>query len=156
LIPGQSVFGSHPVQWSPALNANWNSGCTPVSGVFQANVAGNPSPVNCAAFEDPSSASISAGGGYVFGNIPSAVSWWRSPGYKNEDFAFIKRTSIREGKDILFKFDITNIFNRHTFGGIDGNPYDSFFGVPGGGGHSTINGTNTGQRGMQATLRYEF
>ena len=152
LIPGQSVFGSHPVQWSPALNATWNSGCKESSGLFSPNVPGNPSPVNCAAFEDPSAASISTGGGYVFGNLPTAVSWWRSPGYKNEDFAILKRTTIREGKDILFKLDIPNAFNRHTFGGIDGNPGDSFFGVPGGGGHSVINAP----RQIQATLRFEF
>ena len=153
LVPGQSVFGSHPVQWSLANNATWNSGCfTAPNGIFAPNAPGNPSPVNCAAFEDPSAASISAGGGYAFGNLPTAVSWWRSPGYKNEDFAIIKRTSIREGKDILFKLDIPNAFNRHTFGGIDGNPFDTFFGVPGGGGHGVINQART----IQATLRYEF
>ncbi|MGA8346160.1 MAG: hypothetical protein WB781_29790, partial [Candidatus Sulfotelmatobacter sp.] len=70
----------------------------------------------------------------------------------NEDFAILKRTTIREGKDILFKLDIPNAFNRHTFGGIDGNPGDSFFGVPGGGGHSVINAP----RQIQATLRFEF
>jgi hypothetical protein len=152
LIPGQSVFGSHPVQWTPALNATWNSGCVATNGIFAAQVPTNPSPVNCAAFEDPSAASLSTGGGYVFGNIPTAVGWWRSPWYKNEDFAILKRTTIREGKDILFKLDIPNAFNRHTFGGIDGNPGDSFFGVAGGGGHGVTNAP----RQIQATLRFEF
>ena len=152
LIPGQSVFGAHPVQWTPALNSNWNSGCKATNGVFSQIVSGAPSPANCAAFLDPSAASLNAGGGYVFGNLPTAVSWWRSPGYLNEDFAIIKRTMIREGQNILLKFDIPNAFNRHTFGGIDGNPTDQFFGVPGGGGHSVINGP----RQIQATIRYEF
>ena len=152
LIPGQSVFGAHPVQWTPALNQGWDSSCKAVNGIFTANTAGAPSPVNCGAFEDPSAAALHAGGGYVFGNLPTAVSWWRSPGYKNEDFAIIKRTMIREGQNILLKFDIPNAFNRHTFGGIDGNPTDQFFGVPGGGGHSVINGP----RQIQATIRYEF
>jgi len=156
LIPGQSVFGSHPAGWSPALSTTWNSGCTPTNGIFAPNAPGSPSPVNCAAFEDPSAASLAAGGGFVFGNIPTAVSWWRSPGYHNEDFSLIKRTSIREGQDILFKMDFSNAFNRHTFGGIDGNPGDSYFGVPGGSGHSTINGSNVAQRTLQASLRYEF
>jgi hypothetical protein len=152
LIPGQSVFGSNPVQWTPALDHGWDSSCKATNGVFAANTPGAPSPVNCAAFLDPSAASLAAGGGYVFGNIPTAVSWWRSPGYRNEDFAIIKRTYIRESQNILFKLDIPNAFNRHTFGGIDGNPTDGFFGVPGGGGHSVINGP----RQIQATLRYEF
>jgi len=151
LIPGQSVFGPNPTQWTPALNSTWNSGCHTVNGIFQPNQAG-PSPVNCNAFEDPSAASLSAGGGYVFGNIPTAVSWWRSPGYKNEDMSLIKRTAVHEGQSILLKFDVQNVFNRHIFGGIDGNPYDSYFGVPGGGGHTVLNSPRT----IQATIRYEF
>jgi len=154
LIPGQPVFGTHPVQWTPALNSNWNSGCQESNGVFSrpSHYANAPSPVNCAAFLDPSAASIAAGGGYVFGNLPTAVSWWRSPGFKNEDASVIKRTEVHEGQSILLKFDIQNVLNRHTFGGIDGNPTDSFFGVPGGGGHSVLNNPRT----IQATIRYEF
>jgi len=152
LISGQRVFPSNPVQWSPALNNGWNSGCKAVNGVFSPIAPGNPTPVNCNAFEDPSAASLSAGGGYVFGNLPSVVSWWRSPGYKNEDFAILKRTNITESKDILFKLDLPNAFNRHVFSSIDGNPGDTFFGVPGGGGHSVINSP----RNIQATLRFEF
>jgi hypothetical protein len=155
LVPGQAVFGAHPVQWSLANNANWNSSCTETSGLWAASVPGNPSPVNCAAFEDPSALNPLPGGAvsqYAFGNIPSVVSWWRSPWYKNEDFAVLKRTTVREGQDILFKLDIPNAFNRHTFGGIDGYPGDTFFGVPGGSGHGVINGP----RQIQATLRYEF
>jgi hypothetical protein len=152
LIPGVPVFPANAQKWTPALNANWNSGCAAVSGIYQPVVPGNPSPVNCAAFEDPSAASISNGGGYVFGNLPTAVSWWRSPGFKDEDLSVIKRTSVHEGHSILFKVDAQNVFNRHTFGGIDGNPTDSFFGVPGGGGHTVLNNPRT----LQATIRYEF
>jgi hypothetical protein len=146
------VFNKNAAHWTPQATA-WNSGCTATNGIF-ANAVGNPGngPANCAAFEDPSAASISAGGGYVFGNLPTVVSWWRSPGYKNEDFAISKRTTITESKDILFKLDIPNAFNRHVFGGIDGWPGDQFFGVPGGSGHSVINAP----RNIQATLRFEF
>jgi len=153
LVSGQSAFPTHPVAWTPALDAGWNSGCSlNGQGIFEPNNPGGPTPVNCAAFMDPSDASLANGGGYVFGNLPSVVGWWRSPDYKNEDFSVIKRTAIRENKMIVFKLDIPNAFNRHVFGAIDGNPYDSFFGVAGGGGHSVINAPRT----MQATLRYEF
>jgi hypothetical protein len=163
LIPGVPVFASHPVQWTPALNnvnGGWNSGCTEgisgsAPGVFGANVPGNPTTVNCAAFEDPSNLNPGPSGfvsAYRFGNLPTAVSWWRSPGFKNEDMSVIKRTETHEGQALLLKFDIQNVFNRHTFGGIDGNPADSFFGVPGGGGHSVLNNPRT----IQATIRYEF
>ena len=152
LIPGTIGVRFAPRESSPALNATWNSGCKESSGLFSPNVPGNPSPVNCAAFEDPSAASISTGGGYVFGNLPTAVSWWRSPGYKNEDFAILKRTTIREGKDILFNW-ISPMRSTDTpsvaLTEIQG---DSFFGVPGGGGHSVINAP----RQIQATLRFEF
>jgi hypothetical protein len=149
-----SAFPAHPVQWSPGpLNTGWNSGCFENgAGVFQPNVPGAPTPVNCSAFEDPSNASLAAGGGYVFGNLPSVVGWWRSPAYKNEDFAIIKRTPITESKQIIFKLDIPNAFNRHVFGAIDGNPFDGFYGVPGGGGHNVVNAP----RQIQATLRFEF
>jgi hypothetical protein len=152
LVAGQSPFASNPKQWTPALNSTWNDSCKEVNGVFTPNFPNNPTPINCAAFEDPSNTSVPFGGGYIFGNLPSVVGWWRSPAYKNEDFSIIKRTAIREGKVIMFKLDIPNAFNRHIFGAIDGNPGDPFFGVPGGGGHAVINAA----RQMQATLRYEF
>ncbi len=152
LVPGQAVFPAHPAHWSPALDKGWNSGCTESNGLFTPNVASAPQTANCGAFVDPSAASLAGGGGYVFGDLPTAVSWWRSPGYMNEDFSIIKRTSIREGQNILFKADIPNAFNRHTFGGIDGWPGDQYFGVPGGSGHSVINGP----RQIQLMLRYEF
>jgi hypothetical protein len=118
LIPGQPVFGSNPVQWTPELDNIWDSGCTPTNGVYAATNPATPHPVNCAAFLDPSAAGLASGAGYVFGNLPNAISWWRSPGYMNEDFAIIKRTNITESQTILFKLDIPNAFNRHTFGGI--------------------------------------
>jgi Carboxypeptidase regulatory-like domain len=153
-VPGQSVFGSHPAQWTPALDSTWNSGCKYTAGVWSRDPknASLPTPVNCSAFIDPSGASLAAGGGYVFGNLPTAVSWWRSPGFKNEDVSIIKRTEIHEGQSILLKFDIQNVTNRHTFGGIDGYPGDAYFGVAGGSGHGVLNSPRT----IQATIRYEF
>jgi Carboxypeptidase regulatory-like domain len=147
-------FPANPVHWTPALNSGWNSGCVEgANGIFgtPTGVSG-PVTVNCSSFENPSDTSVPFGGGYLFGNLPTVVSWWRSPAYKNEDFSIIKRTQVREGQSIMFKLDIPNAFNRHVFGAIDGNPTDSFFGVPGGGGHSVINAPRT----LQATLRYEF
>jgi hypothetical protein len=150
-LTGLPVFNTNAAHWTPQNNTNWNSACTSTNGVLTPS-GSTVGPANCAAFEDPSAVSLSAGTGYAFGNLPSVVSWWRSPGYKNEDFAILKRTSITEGKDILFKLDIPNAFNRHVFGGIDGFPGDQFFGVPGGSGHAVLNAP----RNIQATLRFEF
>jgi hypothetical protein len=136
---------------TPQFVGGWNSGCFENgAGVFQPNSV-TPTPANCTAYLDPSAGSLAAGGGYVFGNLPSVVGWWRSPGYKNEDFSIIKRTAVGESKFILLKFDIPNAFNRHTFGGINGNPFDGHFGVAGSGG-SVINGP----RDVQVTARFEF
>jgi len=148
LVPGQPVFNPNGRKWTPALNSTWDSSCAYSFGVLTAHMPSNPSPANCAAFEDPNAISLNAGTGYAFGNIPSVVGWWRSPWYKNEDFSILKRTTIAEGKDILFKLDIPNAFNRHTFGEIDGYPGDTTFGVP--------QGVINAPRKIQATLRYEF
>jgi hypothetical protein len=148
-----TAFPAHPAHWTPAQNSTWNSGCVEnANGIFQPASTTSPATVNCSSFENPSDTSVPFGGGYIFGNLPTVVSWWRSPGYKNEDFSVIKRTTIREGQVLMFKLDIPNAFNRHVFGAIDGNPTDPFFGVPGGGGHGVVNAPRT----LQATLRYEF
>jgi hypothetical protein len=168
-VPGVSPFGSG--SWSPSaeVSANggrvltsvsggsasfsggWNSSCSENgAGVFQPNGT-SPTPGNCSAYVDPSVASLAAGGGYIFGNLPAVVGYWRSPGYKNEDISIIKRTAIGESKFVMLKFDIPNAFNRHTFAAIDGGPGDSHFGVAGGGG-TVINGA----RDIQVTLRVEF
>jgi hypothetical protein len=170
-IPGVTPFGSG--SWSPTqeLTANggkvistvsgghanfsggWNSSCSEnAAGVFQPQVTNpSPTPANCAAYLNPNTASLAGGGGYVYGNLPPVVGWWRSPGYKNEDIAIIKRTQIGEGKVFMLKFDLPNAFNRHTFGAIQGGPGDAHFGVPGSGG-----GVINGPRDIQVTGRFEF
>jgi hypothetical protein len=164
LIPGQSLFLSNPSHWTPALDGFFNSagpnsvgfqsGCTENSnGTFSFSSNSNSPILNCAALLDPSKIVGSVPGApYVFGNLPPVEGWLRSPGYVNEDFAIIKRTQIRESSSIVFKLDIPNAFNRHVFSSLSGSPGDSFFGVPGGGGHGVLNGS----RQIQATLRYEF
>jgi len=155
LIPGQSLFVSQPTKWTPASNGTWNSGCGENStGTFTANSGTNI--VNCAAFLDPSKASLAAGGGYVYGSLPQILSYWRSPRYVNEDFSIIKRTTIRESQAILFKLDIPNAFNRHVFGQVDGNIGDTHFGVPGYGNFAGTPTVINSPRQIQATLRYEF
>jgi len=163
LLPGQPLLVSHPAHWSPALDNTWVSSCTggPSPGTFVQNTTGGTNPtsnpvVNCAGFLDPSAASLAAGGGYVYGNLPQILSSWRSPGYLNEDFSIIKRTTIRESQAILFKLDIPNAFNRHIFGQVDGNLGDRHFGVPGFGNFAGLPTVINGARQIQATLRYDF
>jgi hypothetical protein len=155
LIPGQSMFVSNPAKWTPGLNSTWNSGCSETgTGTFTPNAG--PMILNCSAFLDPSAASLAAGGGYVYGNLPQIISSWRSPVYLNEDFSIMKRTTIRESHSILFKIDIPNAFNRHVFGQIDGNIFDTHFGVPGYGNFAGTPTVINAARQIQATLRYDF
>jgi hypothetical protein len=128
LAPGKSVFPTNPVQWSPSLDATWNSGCVQNNGVFTPNVATAPRSANCDGFVNPSAASIASGAGYAFGNLPIAVSWWRSPGYKNEDFAILKERYAGRGHSAQSRYSnaLNCRFWRH-----DGWPEDQYFGVAG-------------------------
>jgi len=149
ILPGMPLISPNASSFNPF---GGDSGChANTDGTFTPKSSNNF--FNCAALLNPNtSASLVAQQGYVFGNLPVAFSNIRSPGYINEDFAIIKRTSITEGQSFIFKLDIPNAFNRHVFAGIDGNPGSSTFGVPGGGNHSVLNAA----RQIQITLRYQF
>jgi hypothetical protein len=108
---------------------------------------------NCGAFTDPNSVSNIAQRGYAFGNIARTIGNIRSPAYLNEDFSVIKRTTLYESHAIIFRADLLNAFNRHTFAALDGNWSDATFGIPGAGGSGMIvNYPKT----VQLSLRYEF
>jgi len=133
-----------------------NSGCTldaaGAAGTYTANTTNNF--FNCAAFldqNDPNSTSF-AQNGFTFGNVPLSFGNIRNPNYFNEDFSIIKRTTLFESHVLVFKLDIPNAFNRHSFGHIDGNITSSTFGVPGGGSHTVLNSP----RIIQMSLRYQF
>jgi carboxypeptidase family protein/TonB-dependent receptor-like protein len=147
-VPGVPLISPNASNFNPF---GADSGCTPHSdGTFTANSSNNF--FNCAAIIDPNASDLVTQRGFAFGNMPVFFSGLRSPGYVNEDFSIIKRTTIAEGHIITFKADFPNAFNRHVFGQLDGNPFSGTFGVPGGGGHSVLNAP----RQIQLTLRYEF
>jgi hypothetical protein len=159
LLPGQPFFVSHPAHWTPSLGPTWNSTCIEnTDGTFAFAPGNNAQIVNCPALIDPSAASLNAGGGFVYGNLPTLFSNWRSPGYIDEDFSVLKRTTIRESHVILFKLDIPNAFNRHIFGNGGGAPatFNPTFGAPGFTFFGSPNGGLNPARQIQATLRYEF
>ena len=128
-----------------------DSGCSQnPDGTWHSNSGNNF--FNCAALLQPNADSLVAQRGYVFGNLPVAISSIRNPGYINEDFAIIKNTTLFETHTLTFKVDLPNAFNRHVFGRRDGNIFSNTFGVPGGGGHNVLNAP----RKIQLTLRYQF
>jgi hypothetical protein len=159
LLPGQPMFVPHPAHWTPSLGPNYNSTCVNNNdGTFSFAPGNNAPIINCPALIDPSAVSLANGGGFVFGNLPTTFGNWRSPGYMNEDFSIIKRTTVREGQVVLFKVDIPNAFNRHVFGNGGGAPqtWNPTFGTPGFTFYGSANGGVNGARQIQLTLRYEF
>jgi hypothetical protein len=108
---------------------------------------------NCAAFSDPNSPSNVAARGYAFGTMPRTVGNVRAPSFYNEDFSLIKRTSIYEHHAIIFRADLFNAFNRHSFAPPDAYWNDTTFGIPGGGGSGMI---LNAPKALQLSLRYEF
>jgi hypothetical protein len=102
---------------------------------------------NPAAFTDPN-VNVTGSTPYRFGNKPSYEDDDRGFAYEEEDFGLIKRTPITEKVGLEFRAEFFNAFNRHVFGGPDGNPYDAGFG--------TVGGTNNSPRAGQLTLRLEF
>jgi len=148
LVPGQPLLAPNHGSFNPFLA---NSGCTEqANGTFTANSTNNF--FNCAAFMDPNAAALVAQRGYVYGDAPLILGNVRSQRYFNEDFAILKRTTIRENQSIVFKVDIPNAFNRHVFGTRDGYIGDSTFGVSGGGSYNVVSPV----RQIQLTLRYQF
>jgi hypothetical protein len=159
LVPGQSLFVPHPAHWSPSQALTYNSTCNENGdGTFTFAQPDGQHIINCPALIDPSALSISAGGGFVYGNLPTTFASWRSPSYLEEDFSIIKRTTIRENHVISLKIDLPNAFNRHVFGAGGGAPqtWNPTFGTPGFTFYGAPNGGLNPARQIQATLRYEF
>jgi hypothetical protein len=56
----------------------------------------------------------------------------RNPPFLSENFSAVKRTPIRESINVEYRMEISNVFNRTLFGGINTNLTDTNFGRPGG------------------------
>ncbi len=151
-IAGISLLSSSASSFNPfgADSSCQQNAPGAAAGTYTANTTNNF--FNCAAFLNPNAASFVAQRGFVFGDMPLSFGNIRNPGYVNEDFSIIKRTTLFETHTLVFKLDIPNAFNRHSFGRIDGNITSPTFGVPGGNGHSVLNAP----RQIQLSLRYQF
>jgi hypothetical protein len=88
-----------------------------------------------------------SGGGTIFGNLGRNV--LRGPGQRNVDMAFIKRTRLGEKADMVFRWELFNVFNWSNFA----NPA-SDVSSPGTFGKNTAMSVNP--RIMQFALKLEF
>jgi hypothetical protein len=102
-------------------------------------------------------------GNYAFGNAPRELSNVRNFFHKDEDLQVGKPFPLIGERLILnFRFDAFNIFNRHSFGCMDGSVGDTNFGAftCGAGPNSEVNNNITSSvppsRTMQGNVRITF
>ncbi len=147
-VPGVPIYSPNKSSFDPSLP----TGCSQnADGTFSSLTNNNY--FNCAAIFNQNADSLVAVRGYQFGDLPLTLGNVRSEHYFSEDFSIIKRTAISETHGLIFKADLTNAFNRHIFGTLDGNvgPNNTTFGVPKG-----PRGVINARRQIQLTLRYQF
>jgi len=148
-VPGQPLLSANHSSFDVGQAfLNGGTGCQAnPDGTFSAP-AGVSTYWNCAAFIDPNATNLVAANGYTFGDMPRIIGSVRSQGYFNEDFSIIKRFNLFESQSIVFKTELFNAFNRHTFTRPDTGVTSGTFG--------TSFGTVNNPRNVQFTLRYEF
>lgn len=148
LNPFNTQFGTDPNVNSLYNGSTVNYTSNPNVTALQAVAAFDPT------VRDANTAYSNSGGKtilpYVLGNTPRVTGEVRTPTYFDEDFSLLKHIPIRHGADFVFKFELFNAFNRHTFTLPDQAPTDLLFGVP----TATIQGNP--QRSGQATARITF
>ena len=82
----------------------------------------------------------------TYGNVARGVLY--SPGHVNFDTSLVKNTSVREGLNLQFRFEMFNMFNTPAFGFPN-----AAIGSPTVG---RITGTVADNRSLQMALKFEF
>jgi hypothetical protein len=95
-----------------------------------------------------SRAAFAIPGPYQFGTASPFLNDVRNPPFFTEALSIVKRTRLWEGGDIEYRADISNLFNRTSFGGINVNLSDANFG--------RVTGPQQGPRIIQMALRLNF
>jgi len=85
---------------------------------------------------------------FTFGNAAQFYSAVRNPRVLTENLGIVKRTRFAEGRDFEIRADLSNLFNRTNFGGINTTLNDPNFGRP--------TGVMTGPRIVQMAMRVNF
>jgi hypothetical protein len=149
ILGGWELSGILMLQSGPPLQAV-QSGGTLWNGTQRPNLIGDPHTsgsiydrlsnyVNAAAFSRPVPD--------AFGSAPRLLNM-RGPRVNTLDAALLKSWTVKEGKQLQFRMEATNVRNHPIFGQPDMNYGGSNFG--------RITGTKVGQRNAQASLKYIF
>src|SRR5262249_3911518 len=93
-------------------------------------------------------AAFAVPGAYQFGTASPYLNAVRNPPILTESLSIVKRTTIKESMNLEFRTDISNLFNRTVFGGINVNLNDANFGRP--------TAVQLGPRIIQMALRLNF
>ncbi len=89
-------------------------------------------------------------GAYQFGTAAPFLNDVRNPPFFNESLSIVKRTSFtgEVGRDLEIGADVSNLFNRTVFGGVNVNLADPNFG--------RVTGVQNGPRVIQMRMRLNF
>lgn len=87
-------------------------------------------------------------GPYQFGTAAPFLNQARNPPFFTEALSIVKHVKLSEKGDVEYRADISNLFNRTSFGGINVNLSDPNFGRP--------TGVQNGPRIIQMALRLNF
>jgi Carboxypeptidase regulatory-like domain len=109
--------------------------------------------LNDAAFVDQNvNVPTTPGEAYQLGNVPRTLNGYlgaRLPTFYDEDFSIVKRFPFIREQNIEFRAEMFNAFNRHIWGGPNGNPYNAAsFGQ--------VTGTASTSRQVQFQLRIHY
>ncbi|MEO7145860.1 MAG: TonB-dependent receptor [Bryobacteraceae bacterium] len=93
-------------------------------------------------------AAFAVPGPYQFGTASPYLNDVRNPPVLTEALSLVKRTRIKERVNLEYRADVSNLFNRTSFGGINVNLNDANFGRP--------TAVQQGPRIIQMALRLNF
>ncbi len=93
-------------------------------------------------------AAFSVPGAFQFGSASPYLNDVRNPPVLTESLSLVKRTTIKERANVEFRTDISNLFNRTSFGSINVNLNDPNFG--------RATAVQQGPRIIQMALRLNF
>jgi len=143
-VSGWTLAGLHQYRsgglLQPGLNNTLGNGVL-FAPTLRANVTGKPIRTSVSRTDlDPNNAGVrwfnsnafSIPDQFTFGSGAAYFGDLRNPPFLSENFSVVKRTPIRESVNVEYRMEISNVFNRTLFGGINTNLTDTNFGRPGG------------------------
>ena len=131
--------------FSPLTKANYTG--NPIrTGVASTSL--DPNNPNVRWFNSGTSAPFAVAPAYTFGSTGMYNGAFRNPWFRQENFSIVKSFRFWESVMLTYRADAFNIFNRTSFGGVNGTVGNVNFG--------RVTGAQNGARAITMGLRAEF